>query len=132
MLKGAIKGGLTALAPQSVTGAVTGTPIDTAGYEEVFITLAAGAIVATGTLDVIVQESDLAAGPWTDITGAVFPQRTHALENTALVGRLRTALHKRWIQVIATQATAAAEGMVSVNLVGKNFVAEPQTYSFDV
>jgi len=119
--------------PQSIgIGAtVTGTVVDTAGYDEAMIILDVGTITATGTLDVKVQEAVVAAfSTPIDITGAAFPQVLPATDDAVFVGHVRlTAARKRYMRVSATDATAAALMGCSIVLM-KGIVKPAQTMSF--
>lgn len=119
--------------PQSVTGAVNGQEIDTAGYDEALIILDVGAITATGTLDVKMQETDTSGSGYADIASAAFSQKTNATQNTMYVARLKLdSPRKRYIRVVATQATAAVLAGVSVVLGQKNVTGASQTLAFDI
>jgi len=113
---------VTGIQPQSVSGAVNGTEFDTAGWDEACVVLQAGAITSGGTLDCKIQETDVTGSGYADITGAAFTQRTNALQNTILIGRLKLGVpkaRKRYMRVVMTQATQAALGACSV-ILGQN------------
>lgn len=101
---------------QSVSGAVNGTAVDTAGYDEALVSVNVGTVSATGTLDVKVQESDASGSGFADITNAAFTQYTPSNHQKTEVGRIKLVGRKRYLRVVATQATAAALGSADIIL----------------
>lgn len=109
--------------PQRATSTVTGTGIDTMGYNDAMITLEVGTVSGTTpTLDGKVQESDTLGGTYTDITGATFAQVT-ASNNTQkirLVGRT-----KRYIRFVGTIAGTSPSFDLAANAILGNAFREP-------
>lgn len=102
------------VAPQSVVGTINGAAVDTRGYEEALWSLDCGAITATGTLDVKIQESADGSTGWVDIASAVFSQKTNATQNTIFQGYVAVSpTRKAFQRAVATQATAAVLASVS-------------------
>lgn len=105
-----------AIAPQSASTTITGTGIPTAGFNWAKVCLLVGAIVSGGTLDVTVEESDTLGGSYAAITGAVFAQRTNALQNLPLVGEIDLRGRKAFIRVVCAAATQACLFAVDVEM----------------
>jgi hypothetical protein len=109
----------------SAIGTVNGPGIDTKGYSEAMICLAAGAFTATGTLDVKVQHSndDGSGDAYADLTGAAFAQLTDSTDLAMKVGRLKLDGNgcKRYIRIVGVVATAAAPYGVTVVLGGDQY-----------
>lgn len=113
-----------ALKPQSVSGAVVGGSIDCSNADEVDVVLDVGTITATGTLDCKVQESAAADTGQADISGAAFTQCTPSNDETVYVGRIKMNGRKRYLNVVVTQATAAALAGVMFILYKKGMPAQ--------
>jgi hypothetical protein len=108
----------------SAVGTVTGPAIDTAGYQEACVVLAVGAVVATGSLSVAkVQDSADGSTGWADVSGAAFTAVADSGDNQAQIGMLKLDgnLAKRYIRVVTTVATAAADHGVAVLLVNGQY-----------
>lgn len=119
--------------PQSVSGTVNGQEVDTAGYDEAMIVLDVGAITATGTLDVKVQETDTSGSGYADVASAAFSQKVTATQNAVYVARLKCdGARKRYIRIVAVQATAAVLAGCSVVLFQKYFTGTAQSLAFDL
>jgi len=117
------------IVPQSVSGAVESDAIDTAGWEEALLIVHAGAITATGTLDFKAQECDTSDGTYADVDGSDFDQLTHGTEETGFTGILHLgslAGRKRYLKIVATQATEAAMGCAHLILQQPNFTPTEQ------
>ena len=87
-----------------------GPGIDALDYDETLIVLNAGAVGASGTVDVKVQES-ADNSSFSDISGAAFTQITAANDETIYVGRVKMGekTRKRYLRVVATVGTAACD-----------------------
>lgn len=102
----------------------TSAEIDTAGFAEAVIIFDAGAVGASGTVDVIVRDTDTAGGTYADLTGAAFTQVISTNDDTVYVGRIRldsatagtTDKCNRYIKVQAVVGTAACDLGVTVLL----------------
>jgi len=68
------------IVPEVLSSTETGTGIATKGFRSLLAVLTVGAVSSVGdeTCDVKLQASDLVAGTYADITGAVFDQITAA------------------------------------------------------
>lgn len=116
---------------QSVSGTVNGTAVDCSGYDEAIIICDVGTIAATGTLDVKVQESDASGSGFADIASAAFTQFTPSNDDAIYVGRVKMVGRKRYLRIVAVQATAAALASVSIVL-GQAKTMPAQTPAFTV
>lgn len=104
----------------------TSAEIDTAGFAEAVIIFDAGTVGASGTVDVIVRDTDTAGGTYADLTGAAFTQVISTNDEAVYVGRIRlnsatagtTDKCNRYIKVQATVGTAACDLGVTVLLLG--------------
>lgn len=113
--------------PQTATTTVTGTGIDTMGYNDAMITLEVGTVSGTApTLDGKIQESDTLGGTYTDITGAVFTQVT-ASNNTQKirVGGLGVGGRKRFIRYVGTIGGTTPSFALAVNALLGNAFRKP-------
>lgn len=108
------------------TGTATSSEIDTAGFAEAVIIFDAGAVGASGTVDVTVQDSDTSGSGYGALTGAAFTQVISTNDDTVYVGRIRlnsatagtTDKCNRYIKVQAVVGTAACDLGVTVLLLG--------------
>lgn len=117
----------------SAVAATNGASIDTAGYDEACVVASAGAIGASATLDVKIQDS-ADNSSWADVTGAVFTQWGGSDDNTAKIGMLKLNGNtvRRYIRCVGTVAgTGAADYGVSVLLVNGHYHPD-QTPAFNV
>jgi len=91
-------------------GAVNGTTVDAAGYDEILVLLDAGTNQATGTADVKIQHS-VDDSTWNDLASAVFTQVTTVNDEGIFIGRLSRGLgnyaKRRYFRAVLTVATAA-------------------------
>jgi hypothetical protein len=110
-------------------GTITGAAIDTAGYREALVTLAAGQFTSTGTLAVKVQHSDDdgALDAYADVTGAAFTSLTDTTDGSVQIGRLKLDGNnvKRYIKIVAVVGVARAPFGCTVMLYGGQY--NPQT-----
>lgn len=99
-------------APATVTpSTVTGTAVDTLGYDAIVAALQCGTLIAGGTVVAKLQESDDGSTNWTDITDAALPTLSFAGGHSAQVHLIDLRLggranRKRYIRmhiVVATQ-----------------------------
>lgn len=100
-------------------GTVNGAGINVQGVDEALIHLILGTLAASATIDVKVQDSD-DNSTFTDITGAVFAQKTQAAGDGGkeFVGRINLAGQvKKFIRVVSVVAVAAAANSVGVTLI---------------
>lgn len=97
-------------------GTVEGIGVDTKDFDTLMADLNIGVISATGTLDVHLEESDELATGYTDITGAVFSQKTVTDNSKISKGRLKCKNFKRFVRVVAVIATDVADAGVVLNL----------------
>ena len=108
------------------TGTATSSEIDTAGFAEAVIIFDAGAVGASGTVDVTVQDSDTSGSGYGALSGAAFTQVISTNDDTVYVGRIRlnsatagtTDKCNRYIKVQAVVGTAACDLGVTVLLLG--------------
>lgn len=108
-----------AIVPQSSSAAVTGTGIDCQGFSWMDVTLLLGAMAANATSDVTLEEGDTLGGSYAAISGAVFAQKVAASHaSKAFSGQIDLRKRKRFIRVVATQATAASLVAVVCTLSG--------------
>lgn len=113
--------------PNRVTSTVTGTGIDTMGYNDAMITLEVGTVSGTTpTLDGKIQESDVIGSGYTDIAGATFTQvvASNSSQSISIVG-LGTAPRKRFIRFIGTIAGTSPSYDLAVNALLGNAFREP-------
>ncbi len=106
---------------QTATATVTGSAIDTTGYQgslKLILNSAAGT-GTTPTLDVKVQTSDTTtSGDFADVTGLAFTQVTDATDSFQQMQVEKGAI-KKYIRVIATIAGATPSFAFSVCAVGE-------------
>lgn len=109
----------------SAIGAVNGASVDTKGYSEALVILATGVAVATGTLDVKIQDS-ADNSSWADVTGAVFAQLTAADDQALKIGRLKLDgnLVRRYIRAVGTVGTATVDFAVTFVLSGNQYAPQ--------
>ena len=120
------------IVPQSSSATVNGAAVDTASFDEAMIVFDVGTTLATGTLDVTVEEADATGGPWTAITGAVFAQVTPTNDNAIFIGTIRMeAPRKQFLRAVGVAAVAASVYGVSIHL-GQAVSLPAQTPVFDV
>lgn len=118
----------------SAVGTVTGPAIDTAGYSEATVILSVGAVASTGSLSVAkVQDSADGSTGWADVTGAAFTAVPDTGDNQVQIGMVKCDgnLAKRYIRIVTTVATAAADHGVAVLLSNKQYKPD-QTPVFTV
>ena len=116
----------------SAVATVTGSTIDTAGYDEACVVLAVGNVASGGTLNVKVQDS-ADASSWADLAGAAFTAVADTGDNQVQIGMLKLNgnLTRRYIRIIGVVATAAADYGASVLLVNSHYKPD-QTPVFTV
>ena len=110
-----------ACVPQSASTAITSTGIDCLAFSKMKVSLLLGAMTATATLDLTVEESDVLGSGYAAVTGAVMAQRlaaTHA--SKVWTADLDLTKRKRYIRIVATCATAASLFAVQCDLFGGN------------
>lgn len=109
--------------PVRATSTVTGTGIDTMGYNDAMITLEVGTVSGTSpTLDGKIQESDVLGSGYVDLAGATFTQVT-ASNNTQKI-RL-TGKTKRYIRFVGTIAGTSPSFDLAANALLGNAFREP-------
>jgi hypothetical protein len=116
----------------SAIGTVNGVGIDTAGFNEACVVLSVGAVAATGTLNVKIQDS-ADNSSWADVTSAAFVAVTDSGDNQVQIGMLKLDGNtvRRYIRVVGVVATAAADYGASVLLLNKQYHPD-QTPAFIV
>lgn len=99
----------------SAIGTVNGAAFDCRGMQEVLVWLSVGVVVATGTLDVHVEESDDGSTGWVDVAGAVFTQKDDQASQSLYVGRIIVNRdrniplgRKRYLRIVGVVGTAVA------------------------
>lgn len=108
-------------APAAKTSDVTGTGVDTAGYESATVVLDGG-IVTDGTHTPKLQESDASGSGYTDVAAAdllgsftaMTVQSPLAAAGTQKVGYIGG---KRYIRVFVTVATASTGGVYGASVI---------------
>jgi hypothetical protein len=109
--------------PVRATSTVTGTGIDTMGYNDAMITLEVGTVSGTSpTLDGKIQESDALGSGYVDLAGATFTQVT-ASNNTQKI-RLNGKT-KRYIRFVGTIAGTSPSFDLAANALLGNAFREP-------
>jgi hypothetical protein len=95
---------------QSISGAaVNGAAVDTQNYGEAIFILNVGTVLASGTLDVKIQESvDSGFTSPTDVASAVFTQVTPANDVASYVGKVQTIGRQQYLRTVHTAAVAAS------------------------
>lgn len=91
--------------PQSITGgAVSGTGVDTSGWEEVTFHINVGAITGAGTLAAVIQEDTASNfGTAANVANAALVNITNTTPNNVMIlGILRPT--KRYVRCLVTQA----------------------------
>ncbi len=114
---------LFTIRPQAATATVTGSAVDTLGYNSAMAALEVGAVSGTTpTLDVKLQESDTSGGTYTDITGAAATQVTASNNSQVIrVEGLGTS-RKRFIRAVGTIGGTTPSFALSVEiLLGRAF-----------
>ena len=120
--------------PQSIDGAaVNGAVVDTHEFGEVLFCLNTGTVLATGTLNVKVQEDDnLAFGSPTDVAGAAFTEVVPANDVAVFFGKVKAhGARQRYLRLVHTAATAASTSG-SVAVLGKPITEPAQVLQFSV
>lgn len=99
-------------------GTINGAGIDSKDFDSMLIALDIGTILATGTLNVKLQESsdNGVADAFTDIVGAVFPERLSTTDEAIIVARIKTKNFQRFIRAVGVVATAAGDWSVTHTL----------------
>ena len=102
----------TMVRPVSVgTGAaVTGVEIDTKGYRWGIVVIELGAVGATASGALTVQEGNTSGGSFTNITGAAFTVLATA-DNSTLVGVIDLHRFGRYMQIAGTGGTGGSTVM---------------------
>jgi hypothetical protein len=97
---------------------VNGAGINVQGVDECLVHLILGTITTSGTVDVKVQHSD-DNSTFSDITGAVFNQKTEAGGDSDdhWVGRIDLTGAKKYIRIVSVVAVAVADICVVVDLI---------------
>jgi len=111
-----------------------GTGIDALGFDEALVIVNSGTNTSTGSLDVIVEESDDNSS-FTAITGAVFTQILAANDNTIYQGRIDLRKRKRYLRIntVGDNSNAAIASVSFVLLGAKYGPATPtETNAFSV
>lgn len=83
----------------------SGTSFDTLDYDDILVAYHAGTHVATGTVDITIEESDDGSS-WSTLSGAVFTQVTDSTHQTTYLASIRAGSTKRYIRARAAVATA--------------------------
>jgi hypothetical protein len=126
---------MQSLVPASRTAASTdGTGIDCQGFEEALVIFDLNTIASTGTADVHVEESD-DNSTFTDITSAVFSQKTAASDITPYVARIDLTKHARYLRAVLAcdGSNAVIAGVAFLLGSPKNLpVTQANTVGFDV
>jgi len=92
----------TVLSPISVAGGATAVTndIDTKGFRAAALLIQAGLVPATGVATLKWQESDILAGPYTDISGATHTALVDANDNVNVVTFLNLKGRKRFLRCL--------------------------------
>jgi hypothetical protein len=109
----------------SAVATITGSGIDTKGYNAAMVVLTAGSFTSTGTLAAKIQHSDDdgSSDNYADISGAAFTSLTDSTDLSVQVGHLKLDGNnvKRYIRVVTVVGTAAAPHAVTVVLSGEQY-----------
>ncbi len=107
------------------TGTRTGRGIDTAGYSEALVILTLGAVTATGSLAVKLQDAVADTG-YGDVAGAAFTAKAGAVDDNVYTARIKLDGNtvKRWIKVIGITSTDAVDYTVTIILSGNQYNPE--------
>lgn len=114
-----------------------GAVIDTLGFKWAQPVILAGTQGA-GNLSIAVQESDVSGSGFApalddDGNAIVFTTITSANDEALVVGLLRLDRRKRYLKLIATQASAAGDSGIVVNLIGpEDTVRVSDALTYDV
>jgi hypothetical protein len=94
-----------------------GTAMDAKGMGDILVVVSLGVNTATGTQDIVVQDSADNI-TFADIAGAVFPQKTTATDETFVVGVVRQGTFRRYVRARDTVGTAVstAAGVILIGL----------------
>lgn len=97
---------------------VNGAGVNVQGVDECLVHLLLGTLITNSTIDVKVQESD-DNSTFSDITGAVFAQKTEAGGDSdkEFVGRINLVGAKKFIRVVSVVAAAVANVAVAIELI---------------
>ena len=112
-------GARTGLGPSAQgIGTVNGAGVNVQGVDEALIHLMLGTLVTASTIDVKVQESD-DNSTFSDITGAVFAQKTQAGGDSdkEFVGRINLVGAKKFIRIVSVVAAAVANNACAIELI---------------
>ena len=109
-----------------------GAGFDCMGFDDALVIVNCQTVVATGTLDIKVQESsdDASADPYADVTSAAFTQIDPDNDNSIYVGRVDLSGRERYLRIVGVVGTAAANFGVTVILGDKSL--EPVSQVNDV
>ncbi len=106
-------------------GATNGASLDTKGMEQCTVIVQVGVVIATGTLDVKIQDSPDDSA-WADLPGAVFTQITDTGDGSVVMGKIKcnqiSTRVERYLRVVGTVGTAVAE--YGAILLGSNLSGE--------
>lgn len=124
------------LVPASRTSAsaTNGVGVDCLGAGEALVIFDLNTIASTGTADVHVEESS-DNSTFTDISGAVFSQKTAATDITPYVGRINLAGRQRYVRAVITcDGTNAVVAGVGILLLALKYppASQVNTVGFDV
>ncbi len=110
----------------SAVGTTNGTGVDTKDFSEALVILATGVALATGTLDVKIQDS-ADNSTFADVSGAAFAQLTASDDQVIKIARLKLDgnLFRRYIRAVGTVGTATVDYTVTFVLSGNQY--KPQT-----
>ena len=120
----------------SVASGVTGSALDTQGYDEVNFYLSAGAFTGDGSLAVSIFENDadLPSGA-SAISGADFTTVTTSNDETAQIGSVRCDSYERYLWARTVKTGTGSANFAIVAIMGKGG-EHPETQSpvpiFDV
>lgn len=93
---------------------VTGSAIDTRGFDEILYVVNAGTFTATGDATITITECDTSGGTYAAITGAAFSEIAAASDDTVYVGRVKCSNTERYHKVVCV----VADDTVDLGVVG--------------
>jgi hypothetical protein len=91
-----------AIAPASYTSTQTGTGVDCSNFRFLKAVAVVGAIAATATMDITLEESDVIGSGYSAISGAVFTQIAVGVTGTHRFVEVFMQQRKKFIRAVAT------------------------------
>jgi hypothetical protein len=122
-------------ADSQAAGTTTGVGFSRVGFDQADVILSLGTLGASGTVDVKIQESDLLASGYGDVTGAAFAQKTQAgTDMSSLIyhGSIDLRGRKKFLKAVCVVGTATCEVACIVllyNPIRDTFVTQTQAAS---